>query len=288
MSASRSRNVLVVEGGGLRGAFCAGALATLDRLGYKRPSAVFATSAGAPSAAYLAAGQIDRAVQLWENRTHAGHLVSPLHWFKRRPLMDIDKLVNSFRGHPALAIDEFDRSASQVFVTVTRCATAEPHYVRMTSRNAFALLTAGMALPLAYGLTVEVEGEHYIDGGISDSIPVDRALAEAPDEVLVVLTQPPGYEKKRSRWAERAFARQYRAYPALVTAFAERAERYNATLRRVDELAAAGRISVLRPKEPLPASRMTRDRGLILKTIQLGRDAAREWLAARQPSEPIA
>jgi predicted patatin/cPLA2 family phospholipase len=143
------RSALVIEGGGLRGAFCAGALETLHRSGYPKPQAVFATSAGAPSAAYLRTGQIHRAVQLWENRTHAHHLVSPWHLVKRRPLMDIDKLVNCFRSHPALDIEQFDRPGPSVFITVTHCGTGEARHVRMTTGNAFDLLTAGMALPLA-------------------------------------------------------------------------------------------------------------------------------------------
>jgi predicted patatin/cPLA2 family phospholipase len=277
---------LVIEGGGLRGAFCAGALEALDRMGYPRPTTVFATSAGAPSAAYLGTGQIQRAVQLWENRTHAHHLVSPWHWVKRRPLMDIDKLVDCFRAPPALDVRRFDDPSQHVFITVTHCATARAMHLRLTAANAFDLLTAGMALPLAYGRTVQLDGDDYVDGGITDSIPIERALEDAPDHVLVVLTRPPGYSKRRSKMAERAFAMQYRRYPALIEAFRRRSERYNSTLRLVEQLEADGRVSVVRPTEPLPASRMTRDRSLILKTIQLGRHAAREWLSA-QPARPV-
>jgi predicted patatin/cPLA2 family phospholipase len=277
-----ARGTLVIEGGGLRGAFCAGALEALDRMGYPRPARVFATSAGAPSAAYLGTGQIDRAVQLWENRTHAHHLVSPWHWVKRRPLMDIDKLVDCFRSPPALDVARFDDPSQDIFITVTDCETAHARHIRMTKANAFDLLTAGMALPLAYGRTVELEGRAYIDGGITDSIPIERALSDAPGQVLVVLTRPPGYAKRRSKVAEHAFALQYRRYPALVDAFRRRSERYNHTLRLVEQLEAEGRVSVVRPHGPLPASRMTRDRRLILRTIQLGRDAARQWFSEGQ------
>lgn len=281
MNAPAARNVLVVEGGGLRGAFCAGALSALDRLGYPRPDAIFATSAGAPSAAYLATGQIDRAVRLWENRTHAGHLVSPLHWLRRRPLMDIDKLVTSFKSHPPLDVQCFGNESPRLYISVTHCLTGEPHHLRMTPTNAYDLLTAAMALPLAYGLTVPVDGQYYVDGGITDSIPIERALSDSAANVLVVLTRPEGYRKRRSTIAESAFSLQYRRYPQLVAAFQRRAERYNETLAHLEQLVAEGRVSVLRPELPLPASRLTRDRTLILKTIQLGRDAARQWLSDR-------
>jgi predicted patatin/cPLA2 family phospholipase len=192
--------------------------------------------------------------------------------------MDIDKLVDCFRTPPALDVARFDDPTQDIFITVTDCLTARPQHVRLTADNAFDLLTAGMALPLAYGRAVEIGGRAYIDGGITDSIPVERALLDSPDHVLVVLTRPPGYEKRRSKVAEHAFAVQYRRYPELVAAFRHRSERYNRTLRLVERLEAEGRVSVVRPRGPLPASRMTRDRQLILRTIQLGRDAAREWL----------
>ncbi len=270
---------LVVEGGGLRGAFCAGALAAWDRLAPRRPDAIFATSAGAPSAAYLATGQIDLAIRLWETRTHAHHLVSPMHWLTGRPLMDIEKLVDCFRGRLALAVSEFGRSPTKVFIAVTNCRTGTAEYLRLTPDNAFDVLQATMALPLAYGRIVTIHGQPYIDGGVTESIPIERAMEREYDHIVVLLTQPSGYRKKRSKMAEALLRAQYSAYPELMHAFRQRSARYNAHLDLVSELEAKGKVSVIRPPEPLPASRMTRDRERILRTIQIGRDCARRWLA---------
>ncbi len=270
---------LVVEGGGLRGAFCAGALAAWDRLAPRRPDAIFATSAGAPSAAYLATGQIDLAIRLWETRTHAHHLVSPMHLFAGRPLMDIEKLVDCFRGRLALAVERFGQSPTKVFIAVTNCTTGTAEFLRLTPDNAFNVLQATMALPLAYGRIVNIHGQPYVDGGVTASIPIERALEREYDHIVVLLTQPAGYRKKRSKFAEALLRTQYGSHPELVRAFQQRSETYNAHLDLVMELEAAGKLSVVRPPEPLPASRMTRDRERILRTIQIGRDCARQWLA---------
>lgn len=274
----RRRLALVVEGGGLRGAFSAGALAALDRLLPRRPDFIFATSAGAPSAAFMTTGQIDIAIRLWENRTHASHLVSPMHWLRGRPLMDVDKLVSHFRDPRALAVQHIDAAPTHVYLAVTNCRTARPDYVRLTSQNAFTLLTAAMALPIAYGRVIQCDGQYYVDGGITDSIPLEPALERDIEDITVVLTQPREYRKRHSKAAEWLLRWQYSPYPNLFEAFMQRAECYNRCLERIEELERQGRISVLRPTAPLPASRMTRDRARILKTIQLGRDAAREWL----------
>ncbi len=271
---------LVVEGGGLRGAFCAGVLESLHHLAPSAPSHVYATSAGAPSAAYLATGQIELAIRLWETRTHASHLVSPRHWLRGRPLMDIDKLVDCFRGPLALDLQQLGRSRTKVFIAVTNCRTATPDYLRLTPDNALDVLTATMALPLAYGRIVNVHGQPYIDGGVTDSIPLEPALHRKVDEIVVVLTRPEGYRKKRSKLAETILRPQFGRNPEMMNAFRARSDMYNQRLDMLSELERQGRVRVIRPTRVLPASRMTRDRDRIIETIQVGRDCARRWLEA--------
>jgi predicted patatin/cPLA2 family phospholipase len=271
---------LVVEGGGLRGAFCAGVLSVLDAQLSQRVARVYAASAGAPSAAFFATGQIHRAVQIWENHTHQGELVSPLHWFKGRPLMDIDKLVAHFRREEPLAVERYAGKASEVHIAVTNCETGQAEYLRLDPHNAFEVLTATMALPLAYGRVVSVNGTPYVDGGLSDSIPFAVALASGADEVVVIQTQPITYRKRRSKFAEALFNAQLGSrYPKLLQTFQQRPERYNASVEHLTQLEHAGRVTVIRPSAPLPASRLTRDRSRILQTLEAGKAAARTWCA---------
>lgn len=275
------KTAIVLEGGGLRGAFCAGVMATLDRQLARRPDFVCATSAAGPSAAFLTTGQIDVSIGLWENRTHAGHLISPAHWFKGRPLMDVDKLVDTFRAPRPLAVERFDDAPTQVLIAVTNCRTGQAEFVPMRSDNAFKLLTATMALPIAYGKVVQVYEQFYIDGGLTASIPLEPVLDRDVEHILVVLTRPRGYAKIQSRSAELIARLSYPQYPELWRVFAHRAQVYNNSIEQVEALEAAGRISVIRPEAPLPASRMTRDRRRIMDTIQVGRNSAKEWLRTR-------
>jgi predicted patatin/cPLA2 family phospholipase len=135
-----------------------------------------------------------------------------------------------------------------------------------------------MALPLAYGRIVEIYGQSYVDGGLSASIPIQAALDKDVEEILVVLTQPDGYAKRPSRAARLTARVAYPRYPELWPTFEKRASHYNDTVDQIRELEAAGRLTVIRPDSELPASRMTRRRDLILETIQVGRDSARQYL----------
>ena len=39
---------------------------------------------------------------------------------------------------------------------------------------------------------VEINGNHYLDGSLTDSIPLARAIEKGCDKVLIVLTKPEG------------------------------------------------------------------------------------------------
>lgn len=276
MSTSAAETVLVLEGGGLRGAFVAGALAEFERAGI-RFSHIFATSAGAASAAYLLAGQIEGALRIWNDRTHGEQLISPFHLLRGRGLMDIEGLVRVFEGE--LDARGLASSQTKLSVAVTNCNTGRADHVAVTERNVFHLLRATMALPVVYGRVVDVEGVPYIDGGITDAIPFEAARALSPRRVIVVTTRPLGYRKVK-RLGGDLLRYNYRAYPELWPALRNRWESYNRTVGKLEAFERLGLVEVIRPLAALPASRMTRDRRRIMQTLELGRSATRAFLEA--------
>jgi predicted acylesterase/phospholipase RssA len=194
-----ANTVLVLEGGGLRGAFVAGALGELATCEGLRFSHIFATSAAAASAAYMVAGQIDRGIQIWRDRTHGGQLISARHLLRGRGLMDIEGLIEVFRGELSLDAARVELSTTALRVAVTNCNTGGADHVTATRANVYELLKATMALPVVYGRVVPVDGVPYIDGGVADAIPLEAALELAPARIIVVTTRPSGYRKARVR-----------------------------------------------------------------------------------------
>jgi predicted patatin/cPLA2 family phospholipase len=275
---ANTNTVLVLEGGGLRGAFVAGVLAELERRRTLSFSHIFATSAAAASAAYLVAGQIDRALAIWRDKTHGAQLISPRHLLRGRSLMDIEGLVALFQGELPLDAGEVERSATALYVAVTNCSTGTADHVAATERNLFQLLKATMALPVVYGRVVNVEGVPYIDGGVADAIPLQPALALDPGRLIVVTTRPSGYRKQRTPFVSDLLRHNYRSFPALWPALRNRWESYNRSVMKLEALERLGRVEVIRPSTALPASRMTRDRGRIMETLELGRRAAAAFL----------
>ncbi len=276
-------SALVVEGGGLRGAFSAGVTAELTAAGVPAFDDIVAVSSGAPTAAYLATGQPEEGVAIWRGYTHGTQLIALRNLPRGRPLMDIDRLVGVFERVVPLDASRLAASPTRLWVGVTDCRTGEGRRIVATPRNVFELLRATMALPVANGRVVAVDGVLAIDGGVVAPIPLDHALGLGRDRTLFVLTRPRDYRRPTTRSGAATswlIGWTYPRYPAIRRAMARHRLVANAVLDRIDALECRGAISVIRPAATLPLGRLSRDRGAIGAAIEIGRTMARDWLRA--------
>jgi predicted patatin/cPLA2 family phospholipase len=273
-------STLVIEGGGLRGAFSAGVAAELAAAGVPAFDDIVAVSSGAPTAAYLATGQAEDAVTIWRRYTHGTQLIAFRNLSRGRPLMDIDRLVGVFERIVPLDAQQLARSQSRLWVGVTDCRTGEARRIIATPRNIFELLRATMALPVANGRVIDVDGTLAIDGGVVAPIPLAHALGLRRDRTLLVLTRPRDYRRNRGAVSAWMIGWTYPRYPAVRRAMARHGHTANEVLDRIDVLERTGAIDVIRPSEPLPLGRLSRDREAVERTIAIGRATARDWLRA--------
>lgn len=272
-----ARSVLILEGGGLRGAFSAGVLSELDRHGVQF-SDVVAVSSGAPSAAYFTAGQTEDALTIWRDHTHSGQLVDPRNVFRGRPILDVDRLIGVFRTVVPLHPTGLAPGRARLHIGVTDCSTGLARYVSATPGNIFELLRGTMALPIAYGKVVKLDAYSVVDGGVTAPIALAHALSLDPERIVVVLTRPRGYRRRASWLGDRLIGWSYPRHPNLRRAMLAHTHNANQVAASVEQLEDEGRLSVIRPQRSLPAGRLTRDPAKIHATIELGRRAAHAWL----------
>lgn len=203
---------LVVQGGGMRGIYSAGAMSALADAGLADSfSHIYASSSGAINAAYLMSGQTD-----FVAAGYAEHLnkASPfIRYWRLTKLVDIDYLVDSILKHPDFSLDvrAVVNSPTTLNIVVTDLQTAEA--VEITSKDIagwdasgqafYELLRATSALPLFYGRAVEIAGGTYVDGGVSDAIPLLRAIAAGCTDITVVTTRNPGFRRTEKRGIKR-------------------------------------------------------------------------------------
>ena len=96
-----------------------------------------------------------------------------------------------------------------------------------------------------------------LDGGIVDSIPIERAISQGYERNIVVLTRNLGYRKKEKTFKLPGFI--YRKYPHLREALKQRSIVYNRQLALVEQLESEGRIIVIRPEKLIAVDRMEKN-----------------------------
>jgi predicted patatin/cPLA2 family phospholipase len=252
---------LVLEGGGMRTTYTGGVLdAFMDAgvdLGY-----VVGVSAGANAGSHYVAGQRERShrtfVDLVADPRYAGwrNVVRERSWFGMdfifRTLPD-DLAPFDYQG--------FRASPRTLVSVVTDCGTGEARYFAQHDRDprwyVQTLLRASCSLPIL-APPVLVEGRSCVDGGVSDSIPIVRAVKDGNPRNVVVLTRNAGYRKPPP--SHRAVSRVLLArHPAVYRAILRRSDVYNASLDLVARMERAGSAFVLRPVRLLAVGRMERD-----------------------------
>ena len=114
----------------------------------------------------------------------------------------------------------------------------------------------------------KVNGQKYLDGGIADSIPFEKAQELGCDKIIVILTQPIDYRKTKS--SSFLFKLFYRKYPHLVKTLENRYRTYNEQVEEIIRLEKQNKIFVIRPNVPLNIGRLERDETKIRTVYELG------------------
>ena len=262
---------LVLEGGGMRGVYTSGVLdALISRELFV--DYVIGVSAGACCGVNFVARQRER---LWNStgaRAHDKNYMGVGCLLRTGSFVGMDYIFDRYANE----LDPFDYdtfiSSDTEFVTViTNAEKGECEYVNkaMIPRGDYRLLAASCSLPV-FSPPVALNGKHYFDGGVIDPIPVERALIDGCDRVIVVLTQPDGYVKGPQKGAA-VYKAVLRKYPKVRDILAIRHETYNRKVEHVRELEKQGVALVLRPSYDTGVSRMCRDDAVLKEAFELGK-----------------
>ena len=252
------RSALILEGGGMRGVFTCGVLDNLMDRGIRFPYTV-GVSAGACNGLSYMSGQRGRAKYSNIDLLNKYHYIGLKYLLTKRNIMDFDLLFHEFPeriipyDYPAYA----NRMERYEMVT-TSCLTGEARYYdeKHDPKRIIDIVKASSSLPFVCPIAY-VDGEPMLDGGIADSIPLERAHKLGYDNNVVVLTRNKGYRKpQKPTFIPPLF---YNRYPALREAIRRRNELYNRQIAMVEQLEAEGRLKVLRPEKPIAVDRMERD-----------------------------
>lgn len=267
------RTGLVLEGGGMRGIFTIGVLDNFMDRGIKFPY-IIGVSAGACNALSYISGQRGRAkytnTELLAERKYIGFK----YLLTKRNIMDFDLLFHELpeKIYP-YDYDALARSSERFEVVTTSCITGKACYLQEKNdpKRVIDLVKASSSLPFVCPVSY-VDAEPMLDGGIADSIPIERALSQGFDNNLVVLTRNIGYRKPSKPTKVPFFF--YRKYPNAKKAIRLRNSIYNKEIELVEQMEKEGSVAVLRPIKPIEVGRMERDTDKILALYNEGYNLA--------------
>lgn len=244
---------LVVEGGGMKCAYNAAILdAFLDH------NITFAYCIGASGgsgnlASYLA-GQRGRNLRFFTEYIHNPGYFGLRSFLKTGDLFGLQyiygTLTNSM-GKDPLDFPTLKNNPAEYEVVVTNALTGKAEYFGKETmvQDDYRLIMASSAIPAACR-PVELNEIPYFDGGLSDAIPVSRALEKGCDRLVVILSKMRDYVRKPQGMRFLYTLRCHR-YPQIISLIDHRHIAYNQNLQVVFALEREDKAFVFAPSRPI-------------------------------------
>lgn len=259
---------LVLEGGAMRGLYTAGILDCFidDNVEF---NTVIGVSAGSVFGVNLLSKQKGRVLN------YNKEFCNDKRYMGIKSLIKTGNIVNKefayyevpFKLHP---FDDktYNKSKTDFYSVMTNIETGEPEYTLIKNASKqIEELRASSSMPFV-SKPVEINNNKYLDGALGDSIPILKCKELGCDKIIVVLTRPKDYRKKKSnQLLPKLF---YRKYPNLIKAINNRYNLYNETLDIIEELESKKEILVLRPSKKIKIKRIEKNKNKLQEMYDLG------------------
>ncbi len=240
---------LIVEGGASRTYFAVGVMDAMMKHGID-VDYIGGASAGIANAISYATGQIGRSIEIGTKhlplKRYSGliHLLNP----KNRSLYNIDYVFGKIPNELVpFDYEKYNNYHGKVEAAVTNLETGKCEYIPITDpKSQWGVIVASCSLPLMFPIA-KINGNKYLDGGISDAIPYKRAMDEGCDKVIVILSRERTYTKD-SDGGERFSAKFFKKYPLFAKALLERSNMYNNQREELFRLEKEGKAFVFAPE----------------------------------------
>lgn len=261
---------LVLEGGGFRGMYTCGVIDVFMENGICFDEVV-GVSAGAAFGCNIKSKQIGRALR-YNKRFCQDSRYSGLKSFIKTG--DLYNKEFAYGIVPTI-LDPFDtktfrENPLKFTVVCTDIHTGNPVYHEIQNGDATDIewIRASASIPIV-SKPVKLDGYELLDGGVSDSIPVNWML-ERSDKTVIVLTRDKSYHKEPMKYIH-LLKKAFKEYPNLQKALENRYIVYNKTLDEIEQLEREGKVFVIRPSKPIACAMIEKDPNHLQEIYDIGR-----------------
>lgn len=276
----KEKTALVVEGGGMRGIFSTGILDAFIKQGFYPFDLCIGVSAGSSNVAAYLGKMYQRNYKVFTDYSLRPEFISMKKFVRGGHLMDIDWLWDITLRDMPVDVDTLFSGSSEFIIGATEVNTGNSVYLQPTRHNFDQLMKASSAIPVIYRGFVEVDGIKYVDGGVTDSIPVIEAYRRGANKIMVLRSRPHAYMMNSSknnmltRW-------HLRKYPDLLQALNNRAHTYQEAIDFMRNPPSDVQVIEVNPPDSFKTERLTKELPILEQDYQLGYDMgvqlAQDW-----------
>lgn len=253
---------IIDVGGGFRGVYAAGVLdycldnnLTFD-LG-------IGISAGSANIVAFAAKQRERNRKFYTEYALRKEYISVANLIEKHALVDMEyasSTLSNDDGECPLDYPTLRDNPMDIVVVATDAQKAVPHYFSKDdiSQNNYEICRASGSIPYVCS-HCELDGVTYLDGAISDPVPIAKAFSLGCDKVVLVLTRP--IDGHLTDIPEEALAFHIRkTNPVLAEALHHRTEKYNAGVALAKMYQQEGKVLIVAPSDTCGVDTLKRDK----------------------------
>lgn len=263
---------LVLEGGGMRGAYTAGCLSWLLENNISFDSA-YGISTGAVHLCSFLSSNEDYLYDLSTNHIADKELVGIRSVLREGRIVGYDRLFNYILP----IVKKYDISKAYESKTVAKIGVydldkGETEFINLKDMDKTNyILKAATTLPIL-GRVVTYDGKEMLDGGITKMIPIEESVKDGNDIHLVITTKPADYVRKPASWIIRLLMRlNYLNHKCVYNDYCVRHINYEKQIELIKELEKEKKVLYIYPSKDSNVSRLGGDKESLRELYQLGR-----------------
>ncbi len=267
---------IIDVGGGLRGIYGAGVFDRCidDNISFDYCIGV---SAGSANAISFLGNQKGRNYRFYHDYSSRKEYMSFGNLLKVKQYIDLDYVYGTLTnsgGEDALDFPAVLSNKGSLTVVATNAETGEPVYFTKSDmvQDDYKILMASSSLPLVCK-SYTINGIPCYDGGIADPVPIEKAIADGCDKIVLILTKP--VDPPRDAGSDARAARMlYKKYPRVAERLERRYLTYNQGVEKAKQLQKEGSCIIIAPDDSYGMSTLTRDKDKLDMFYRKGYDDA--------------
>jgi len=262
---------LVLEGGGFRGSYTAGAMKWLYDNGIEFKYCV-SISATAVHSLFFMSGRIDEMHEISVKSVTDPRFLGVPAIFSEGALCAYNYMKEKYVLPPYKdALKDLRESDKDYEMGVYNMSKQQLEYKNKFDLDDNAeLLKASCTLPISGAMTT-VDGNKYLDGGIDTMVSLKRAAEKGYKKMLVIVTKDKNYVRKPNGFFLTLLLRLvYHNYPKMLETLDHRTEAYYDQMDAVYKLEEEGNGILIRPSRDCGVKRFSGDEKHLEELFQLG------------------